>query len=78
MSSRRVVPRFVDLTPEECADLWALAQRVGRGVEGHFGAAGLTLAIQDGPAAGQTVPHVHIHILPRRVSDTSGISISAP
>ncbi len=24
---------------------------------------------QDGPQAGQTVPHVHIHVLPRRVGD---------
>jgi bis(5'-adenosyl)-triphosphatase len=25
--------------------------------------------MQDGPAAGQTVPHVHIHVLPRRFQD---------
>jgi bis(5'-adenosyl)-triphosphatase len=35
-------------------------------LEQHLGATSLTFAIQDGPAAGQTVPHVHIHILPRR------------
>eukprot|EP00823_Brevimastigomonas_motovehiculus_P004751 TRINITY_DN3241_c1_g1_i1.p1 TRINITY_DN3241_c1_g1~~TRINITY_DN3241_c1_g1_i1.p1 ORF type:complete len:172 (+),score=52.93 TRINITY_DN3241_c1_g1_i1:692-1207(+) len=28
-----------------------------------------TCAIQDGKAAGQTVPHVHLHILPRRPND---------
>lgn len=48
-----------------------VAQRVGAAVEPHFGAASLTLAIQDGPAAGQTVPHVHIHVLPRREGDFS-------
>jgi bis(5'-adenosyl)-triphosphatase len=42
-----------------------LAQRVGAAIEPHFGAQSLTLAIQDGPSAGQTVPHVHVHILPR-------------
>ena len=26
-------------------------------------------ALQDGPAAGQTVPHVHIHVLPRKLGD---------
>ena len=46
-----------------------LAQRVGSVVEQHFGAESLTLAIQDGPAAGQSVPHVHIHCLPRRYGD---------
>ena len=65
VSPKRVVPRFAELAPEEVADLWCLAQRVGAAIEPHFGAASLTLAIQDGPLAGQTVPHVHIHILPR-------------
>ena len=27
------------------------------------------MPLQDGPAAGQTVPHVHIHILPRKAGD---------
>lgn len=45
------------------------AQRVGNVVQEHFGGAALTLTIQDGPEAGQTVPHVHIHVLPRRAGD---------
>lgn len=45
------------------------AQRVGSIVQGHFGGASLTLTIQDGPEAGQTVPHVHVHVLPRRAGD---------
>ena len=28
-----------------------------------------TISIQDGPSAGQTVPHVHVHILPRSSGD---------
>lgn len=55
ISPKRVVPRFKELTPEEVADLWQLAQRVGERMETHFGASSLTLAIQDGPEAGQTV-----------------------
>lgn len=42
---------------------------MGSAIEQHFGAESLTLAIQDGPAAGQSVPHVHIHCLPRRYGD---------
>ena len=67
--SRRVVARFADLTPEETTDLWSLAKRVGTCIEPHFGATSLTYAIQDGPAAGQTVPHVHVHVLPRKPGD---------
>eukprot|EP00270_Netrium_digitus_P004484 TRINITY_DN1560_c0_g1_i1.p1 TRINITY_DN1560_c0_g1~~TRINITY_DN1560_c0_g1_i1.p1 ORF type:complete len:284 (-),score=48.00 TRINITY_DN1560_c0_g1_i1:96-947(-) len=67
--SRRVVPRFRELTAEEVRDLWQTAQTVGPKLEAHFGATSLTFAIQDGAQAGQTVPHVHIHILPRRSGD---------
>lgn len=44
--SRRVVPRFADLTPEETADIWQLAKRVGAVLEPHFGATSLTFAVQ--------------------------------
>ncbi|KAJ2992373.1 hypothetical protein HDV02_003095 [Globomyces sp. JEL0801] len=29
----------------------------------------MTITVQDGPKAGQTVPHVHIHLIPRRTGD---------
>lgn len=69
VSTKRVVPRFTDLTPEETQDVWNLAQKVGQMLEKYHGASSLTLTIQDGPAAGQTVPHVHVHILPRKDGD---------
>ncbi|CAH8280084.1 unnamed protein product [Arabidopsis lyrata] len=66
---RRLVPRFTDLTADETSDLWLTAQKVGSKLENFHNASSLTLAIQDGPQAGQTVPHVHIHILPRKGGD---------
>jgi bis(5'-adenosyl)-triphosphatase len=66
---RRVVPRFQDLSLEEVADLWSTAHALGPKLQDQFGADALTFAIQDGPAAGQTVAHVHIHILPRKAGD---------
>ncbi|CAL8335746.1 unnamed protein product [Merluccius merluccius] len=65
----RPVERFRDLLPEEVADLFSTTQRVANLVERHFNATSLTIAIQDGPEAGQTVKHVHVHVLPRRVGD---------
>ncbi|KAI3964958.1 hypothetical protein MKW92_027512 [Papaver armeniacum] len=41
----------------------------GGTLEHHHKASSLTFTIQDGPHAGQTVPHVHIHILPRAAGD---------
>ncbi|PNY16975.1 bis(5'-adenosyl)-triphosphatase-like protein [Trifolium pratense] len=63
------VKRFVDLTADETSDLWLTAQKVGRQLESYHKASSLTLAIQDGPQAGQTVPHVHIHVVPRKGGD---------
>ncbi|XP_058144152.1 bis(5'-adenosyl)-triphosphatase isoform X1 [Dasypus novemcinctus] len=67
----RPVERFRDLRPDEVADLFQATQRVGTVVEKHFQGTSLTIAIQDGPEAGQTVKHVHIHVLPRKAGDFS-------
>ncbi|XP_049571340.1 bis(5'-adenosyl)-triphosphatase isoform X3 [Orcinus orca] len=65
----RPVERFRDLHPNEVADLFLAAQRVGTAVEKHFQGTSLTFSVQDGPEAGQTVKHVHIHVLPRKAGD---------
>ncbi|KAL4783081.1 HIT-like domain-containing protein [Aspergillus varians] len=69
ISPRRVVPRVADLTPPETADLFLTVRRVGRMVERVYGATSLNIAIQDGVEAGQSVPHVHAHIIPRKKRD---------
>ncbi|GCC21909.1 hypothetical protein chiPu_0000292 [Chiloscyllium punctatum] len=47
--------RFRDLQPDELTDLFQTSQKVAKVVEQHFKATSLTIAIQDGPEAGQTV-----------------------
>ena len=69
VSPQRVVPRFKDLSAAEVTDLFLTAQHVARMVERVFKASSLNIAIQDGKAAGQSVPHVHAHIIPRRDAD---------
>lgn len=69
VSPRRPVPRFNDLSTAEVQDLFATVQRVSRMVERVFGASALNIAIQDGVDAGQSVPHVHAHIIPRKKND---------
>ncbi|KAJ6261269.1 hypothetical protein Dda_3938 [Drechslerella dactyloides] len=58
---QRVVARYRDMTSEE-----ALIERV-------YGTTGATIAIQDGGSAGQSVPHVHTHIIPRKINDFESI-----
>lgn len=49
--------------------MWNTAQTIAKPLQKFFEAEGMTFAIQDGPVAGQSVPHVHVHILPRRTGD---------
>jgi bis(5'-adenosyl)-triphosphatase len=69
VSPRRIVPRFNDLSAAEVQDLFLTVQRVSRMVERVFDASSLNIAIQDGADAGQSVPHVHAHIIPRKKDD---------
>ncbi|KGO73209.1 Histidine triad (HIT) protein [Penicillium italicum] len=69
VSPRRVVPRVSDLTPAETSDFFLTVRRVGRMVERVHGATSLNIAIQDGVQAGQSVAHVHAHIIPRKAAD---------
>ncbi|ESN94971.1 hypothetical protein HELRODRAFT_102781 [Helobdella robusta] len=71
VSSLRVAARLTDLTKPEVADLFSAVQDVSRVVENVYAASSLTIAMQDGEQAGQTVKHAHVHILPRRTGDFS-------
>jgi len=66
---RRRCKRFADMTAAEVQDLWCTVQLVGPKVERHFGGDSMTMCIQDGRNAGQTVEHVHVHVIPRRAND---------
>ncbi|XP_065279971.1 nitrilase and fragile histidine triad fusion protein NitFhit isoform X3 [Dermacentor albipictus] len=63
--------RLSDLSSEEVQDLFLVVQKVQRAVEKHFGASSSTLSIQDGPDAGRSINHIHVHVLPRKPGDFS-------
>jgi bis(5'-adenosyl)-triphosphatase len=62
---RRHVARLLELTDDEVQEFFLLARGITRFLVAQFTAAGFDWSIQDGQAAGQTVPHVHLHIIPR-------------
>ena len=65
-----VVPKaqgenIFELAPEELAATILTTQRVARAVKKAFEAPGVMIAQLNGPAAGQSVFHIHFHVLPR-------------
>ena len=66
---KRVVPKVSELDTQEYIDLWESVRTVQNMLEKKYNAHGFNIAIQDGKAAGQSVPHVHVHVLPRIEND---------
>ena len=61
--------RLGDLTPEENADFFNLLAKAQKLAEHVTGATSSTVTVQDGPEAGQSVRHLHAHILARKNGD---------
>ena len=57
---------ILDLSPEGAAAVMATTQRIARAVKKALDVPGVMLVQLNGTAAGQSVPHVHFHVLPRQ------------
>jgi histidine triad (HIT) family protein len=70
---RRHVASFTELEDVEGDQVFDLVRRVGRGLKAALpGCEGISLSLADGEAAGQEVPHVHFHVIPRSTGDGFG------
>jgi histidine triad (HIT) family protein len=61
--------RIEDLSAEDAMALFATLHRLAKPIREAMGAEAATVGINDGPGSGQEVPHVHIHVIPRRSGD---------
>ncbi|MGQ8973427.1 MULTISPECIES: HIT family protein [Acinetobacter] len=55
---------LLDLDPEVAAYTIQIVQKVAKAIEKGLGVEGIVLMQLSGTAAGQTVPHVHFHLVP--------------
>ena len=67
---RRHAVTIFDLEPEEYADCFALARDLRPILQARFNPDGFNVGANCGEAAGQSVWHAHIHVIPRYKGDT--------
>jgi diadenosine tetraphosphate (Ap4A) HIT family hydrolase len=63
----RHVESFFELTAAEIADMHMLLRQAAQSVV----ADGFTIGVNEGRAAGRTVDHLHVHLIPRRWGDVT-------
>ncbi|MFH9227292.1 HIT family protein [Streptomyces lydicus] len=66
---KRHVESFFELTPRELKDAYALILTAQERLTEKHGPDGYTIGINEGRAAGRTVDHLHIHLIPRHFGD---------
>ena len=66
---RRHVTKMADLTASEMVALGAILKGAQEQLEEHYHPDGYNIGVNEGTAAGQTIPHLHIHLIPRYVGD---------
>ena len=66
---RRHVASFFELTPEEVAACMGIVKEEKKLLDTEFPPDGYNIGVNVGQAAGQSIFHVHIHIIPRYKGD---------
>lgn len=65
---------LMDADEESAAAMMRAARRIARAVQAAFKPDGMTILQANKPAGWQTVPHLHLHVLPRYQDDGVGLT----
>lgn len=66
---KRHVASLADVRPDEAKALWMLLAEVRVRLDAALKPDGYNVGVNDGRAAGQTVMHLHVHLIPRFLGD---------
>ena len=67
--SKKHVSNYFDLSQDEQMDMMNLVAQVKNDFDKKYGLSDYNIGINCGALAGQTIDHVHIHLIPRRKGD---------
>lgn len=73
VATKKQVETILDLDDELAGALFRTAAKVARAVQKEFQPEGITILQANKAAGWQTVPHVHLHVLPRKQDDGVGL-----
>lgn len=73
VATREPFETLLDLDEDTAAALFRTVHRVAKAVQEAFQPEGLTILQANKPAGWQTVPHMHVHIVPRHTDDGVGL-----
>lgn len=68
---KRHIESFFDLNDDEVSALYSLAKSVKQIITNRYGPDAFNIGVNDGEAAGRTVHHLHIHLIPRYKGDVA-------
>lgn len=66
---KRHIGSWFEISKDEQSGLMELLERAKAALQNECNPDGYNIGINDGPAAGQTVPHLHLHLIPRYKGD---------
>lgn len=67
---------LLDCPKETLTKVMLIAQRIGQAEVSVLGAKGVNILTNCGEMAGQTVPHFHVHVIPRYVGGQGGFQLT--
>jgi histidine triad (HIT) family protein len=70
---KRQVERFEELTDQELTQMGRVIKKVNQAAQQLFKTSSYLLLQKNGPEAGQSIPHVHFHYIPKKEGDRSSI-----
>lgn len=70
---KKHAPNIFELPDEDASEIMVVAKKIATAIQKTYNCPGVNILQNNGEAAGQTVFHLHVHVIPRFEEDTVNI-----